>query len=158
MPGAGWAVARRWLEAVAVERLPVRLEQADVVLERRPVRVVPAERCRRLRAPRREAGRDPAPVGAAGQRVRRTGRRGLALAELRLRAGQGPARGDQVGPNPTDRAKNGTKRGVLTEADGGTSITLTHTALGLFPEGYREALSEGWPALFERIRRRVEKA
>jgi putative transposase len=27
--------------------------------------------------------------------------------------------GDQVGPNPTDRAKNGTKRGVLTEADGG---------------------------------------
>ena len=37
----------------------------------------------------------------------------------RLRDGQGPARGDQVGPNPTDRAKNGTKRGVLTEADGG---------------------------------------
>ena len=41
------------------------------------------------------------------------------MAELRLRDGQGPARGDQVGPNPTDRAKNGTKRGVLTEADGG---------------------------------------
>lgn len=33
--------------------------------------------------------------------------------------GQGPARGDQIGPNPTDRAKKGTKRGVLTEADGG---------------------------------------
>ena len=46
----------------------------------------------------------------------------------------------------------------LKETGGGTSITLTHTALGLFPEGYREALSQGWPALFERIRRRVEKA
>ena len=41
------------------------------------------------------------------------------MAELRLRDEQGPARGDQVGPNPTDRAKNGTKRGVLTEAEGG---------------------------------------
>jgi uncharacterized protein YndB with AHSA1/START domain len=46
----------------------------------------------------------------------------------------------------------------LKETGNGTSITLTHTALGLFPEGYREALSQGWPALFERIRRRVEKA
>ena len=46
----------------------------------------------------------------------------------------------------------------LKETGGGTSITLTHTALGLFPEGYREALSQGWPALFDRIRRRVEKA
>ena len=46
----------------------------------------------------------------------------------------------------------------LKETGGGTSITLSHTALGLFPEGYREALSQGWPALFERIRRRVEKA
>jgi putative transposase len=41
------------------------------------------------------------------------------VAELRLCHGQGPARGDRVGPNPTDRAKNGTKRGVLTEAEGG---------------------------------------
>ena len=48
------------------------------------------------------------------------------MAELRLRDGQGPARGDQVGPNPTDRAKNGTKRGVLTEADGGpVAIVVT---------------------------------
>jgi hypothetical protein len=44
----------------------------------------------------------------------------------------------------------------LKEADGGTSITLRHTALGLFPDGYREALSEGWPLLVDRIRRRVE--
>ena len=46
----------------------------------------------------------------------------------------------------------------LKEEKGGTSITLTHTALGLFPEGYREQLSQGWPLLLERIRRRVEKA
>lgn len=33
--------------------------------------------------------------------------------------------GDKVGPNPTDRAKNGTKRAVLTEGDGGPlSVTL----------------------------------
>jgi Activator of Hsp90 ATPase homolog 1-like protein len=46
----------------------------------------------------------------------------------------------------------------LKEIDGGTLITLRHTALGLFPDGYREALSQGWPNLFARIRRRVEKA
>jgi len=46
----------------------------------------------------------------------------------------------------------------LKETDGGTSITLRHTALGLFPEGYREELSHGWPLMFDRIRRRVEKA
>ena len=46
----------------------------------------------------------------------------------------------------------------LKEIDGGTLLTLRHTALGLFPDGYREALSQGWPLLFARIRRRVEKA
>jgi hypothetical protein len=46
----------------------------------------------------------------------------------------------------------------LKEVDGGTLITLRHTALGLFPDGYREALSQGWPLLFERVRRRVERA
>jgi len=46
----------------------------------------------------------------------------------------------------------------LKETNGMTSITLTHTALGLFPEGYLEQLSQGWPLMFERIRRRVEKA
>jgi activator of Hsp90 ATPase-like protein len=45
----------------------------------------------------------------------------------------------------------------LKESDGGTLITLHHTALGLFPDGYREALSQGWPLLFDRIRRRVER-
>ena len=46
----------------------------------------------------------------------------------------------------------------LKEIDGGTLITLRHTALGLFPDGYRGALSQGWPLLFERVRRRVERA
>jgi len=46
----------------------------------------------------------------------------------------------------------------LKEIDTGTLITLHHTSLGLFPDGYREALSQGWPLLFERVRRRVEKA
>jgi hypothetical protein len=46
----------------------------------------------------------------------------------------------------------------LKEVDGGTLIALRHTALGLFPEGYREALSQGWPNLFDRVRRRVERA
>jgi len=46
----------------------------------------------------------------------------------------------------------------LTEIDGGTLITLRHTALGLFPDGYRDALSQGWPLLFDRVRRRVERA
>ena len=46
----------------------------------------------------------------------------------------------------------------LKEIDGGTLITLRHTALGLFPDGYRDALSQGWPLLFDRVRRRVEQA
>lgn len=46
----------------------------------------------------------------------------------------------------------------LKEVDDGTLITVHHTALGLFPDGYREALSQGWPLLFERVRRRAEKA
>ena len=47
----------------------------------------------------------------------------------------------------------------LREVDGGTVITLRHTALGLFPpDGYRDALGQGWKMIFERVRRRLEKA
>jgi len=46
----------------------------------------------------------------------------------------------------------------LKEIEGGTLITLRHTALGLFPDGYRDALSQGWSLLFERVRRRAERA
>ena len=35
------------------------------------------------------------------------------------RYGQGSFWGDQIGPNPTDRAKKGVKRSLLVEADGG---------------------------------------
>jgi hypothetical protein len=45
----------------------------------------------------------------------------------------------------------------LKEVDGGTLITFRHTALGLFPEGYREALSQGFPRLVDRVRRRAER-
>jgi putative transposase len=41
------------------------------------------------------------------------------MAERRRRDGQGAFWGDHVGPNPTDRAKNGTKRRLIVEADGG---------------------------------------
>ena len=43
----------------------------------------------------------------------------------------------------------------LKEIDGGTLITFHHSALGLFPDGYREPLSHGWSLLFDRVRRRV---
>jgi uncharacterized protein YndB with AHSA1/START domain len=46
----------------------------------------------------------------------------------------------------------------LTEVDGGTLITLRHTAIGLFPDNFREALGQGWPLLLERVRRRLERA
>jgi uncharacterized protein YndB with AHSA1/START domain len=46
----------------------------------------------------------------------------------------------------------------LTDVDGGTLITLRHTAIGLFPDNFREALGQGWPLLFDRVRRRLERA
>jgi putative transposase len=41
------------------------------------------------------------------------------MAKRRLRLGQGAFWGDHIGPNPTDRGKNGTKRSLIVEADGG---------------------------------------
>jgi len=43
----------------------------------------------------------------------------------------------------------------LQEVDGGTLITLRHTALGLFPDGYREELTQGFPQILDRIRQRL---
>jgi hypothetical protein len=45
----------------------------------------------------------------------------------------------------------------LKEIDSATLITFRHTALGLFPDGYREAMSQGLPLLFDRLRRRAER-
>src|SRR3712207_639395 len=41
------------------------------------------------------------------------------MAGCRRSDGQGQDGGDLVGPNPTDRAKNGVKRSLLVEKDGG---------------------------------------
>jgi len=46
----------------------------------------------------------------------------------------------------------------LKEVDGGTLISLHHTAIGLFPDGYRDALTGGWTLLYARIQRRLAKS
>jgi uncharacterized protein YndB with AHSA1/START domain len=45
----------------------------------------------------------------------------------------------------------------LKEVDGGTLITLHHSALGLFPDGYRAPLSQGFKKIFERVQQRAER-
>jgi hypothetical protein len=45
----------------------------------------------------------------------------------------------------------------LKEVSGGTLITLKHNAFGLFPDGFREPLAQGWKKIFERVQRRVER-
>jgi hypothetical protein len=46
----------------------------------------------------------------------------------------------------------------LKAADGGTLMTVHHTALALFPDGYRDALSQGFVRVLGRIRQRAEQA
>jgi hypothetical protein len=46
----------------------------------------------------------------------------------------------------------------LQEEDGGTLITLKHSAFGLFPDGYGAPASQGWKNVFARVRQRVETA
>lgn len=46
----------------------------------------------------------------------------------------------------------------LSESNGETVITLRHTALGLFPDGYKLPLSQGWQAIFTRLRTRLTTA
>lgn len=44
------------------------------------------------------------------------------------------------------------------KADGGqTVITLRHTALGLFPDGFKLPLGQGWKAINERLKARFAK-
>jgi hypothetical protein len=45
----------------------------------------------------------------------------------------------------------------LTAVDGGTLITLKHTALGMFPDGFREPMTRGWQAIAERVRQRLAR-
>ena len=44
----------------------------------------------------------------------------------------------------------------LKEVDGVTTITLKHSALGLFPENYRVPLGQGWSLIMGRVRQRAE--
>ncbi len=44
----------------------------------------------------------------------------------------------------------------LSEADGGTLITFTHTLVGPFPEDHRPQLAPGWTALHARVRAAAE--
>ena len=44
----------------------------------------------------------------------------------------------------------------LTEVEGGTLLTLRHTALGFIPDDFRQGLANGWTPLLERIRRKAE--
>src|SRR5688572_32500417 len=46
----------------------------------------------------------------------------------------------------------------LKEDNGVTLITLKHSALGRFPEGYGAPASQGWKSIFQRVRQRVETA
>ena len=44
----------------------------------------------------------------------------------------------------------------LTEVEGGTQITFTHTLVGPFPEDHRSRLGSGWAALHARVRTAAE--
>jgi hypothetical protein len=46
----------------------------------------------------------------------------------------------------------------LSEVGGGTMIRFHHAAFGLIPDGFREALTQGWTNMFEAIRKRAEAA
>jgi uncharacterized protein YndB with AHSA1/START domain len=46
----------------------------------------------------------------------------------------------------------------LTEMDGGTLITFTHTVVGPFPEDHRPQMGAGWTAMHARVRAAAEKA
>jgi uncharacterized protein YndB with AHSA1/START domain len=45
----------------------------------------------------------------------------------------------------------------LKDVGGATLITFHHSALGLFPDGFREAVGQGWTPFAERLRRRAER-
>jgi len=44
----------------------------------------------------------------------------------------------------------------LTAVDGGTLMSLKHTAIGMFPDGFREPMMRGWQSIAKRVRQRVE--
>jgi putative transposase len=50
------------------------------------------------------------------------------MAKRRWLSGQGAFWGDKVGPNPTDRGKNGTKKSLLVEQQGGPLAAVVEAA------------------------------
>ncbi len=46
----------------------------------------------------------------------------------------------------------------LAATDGGTLLTLRHSALGFIPDDHRAGLSQGWTPLLERVRTHAETA
>ena len=44
----------------------------------------------------------------------------------------------------------------LKDIDGGTLITLRHTAFGFIPDDYKKGLGEGWTLLIERTKKNAE--
>jgi uncharacterized protein YndB with AHSA1/START domain len=46
----------------------------------------------------------------------------------------------------------------LSETDGGTLISFTHTVVGPFPEDHRPKMGAGWTALHARVRAAAESA
>src|SRR6266849_5528688 len=92
--------------------------------ERRSVESTPPRVSRRQFGPSHVPAVDQTPRAGThreslGPGLRGIGRRRLAMAVGRYGPGQSSDGGDRIGPNPTDRAKNGVKRSVLVEADGG---------------------------------------
>src|SRR5829696_9111943 len=81
-------------------------------------------RCTALCAEVGRAWRIRSHLGEAHRGVRGTRRSRLRVAGRRWGDGQGALWGDLVGPNPTDRAKNGVKRSLLVEADGGGPLSV----------------------------------
>ncbi len=46
----------------------------------------------------------------------------------------------------------------LTESNGGTLITLRHTAFGFIPDDFRGGIAQNWPLLLQRVRQRAERS
>lgn len=46
----------------------------------------------------------------------------------------------------------------LTQVDGGTLLTLRHTAMGLIPDDYRTGLESGWRSMLDRVRATAQAA
>jgi hypothetical protein len=44
----------------------------------------------------------------------------------------------------------------LSEVDGGTLITFTHTALGFVPDEHKAGMNKGWAAMHARVRKQAE--